>query len=148
MSGPFSGPPSLSQEKAHSHARRSEISIAIEIQRYFALVQTGGYISLSPSGIILLTELAHAWYQAGIYPLPLPGKKYQDYLLESSRIRRDASNRANSQIIARFLAIYSAMLIAIISEIFMSTLVTISRFRSRCKNRDLYPANSRKCECP
>ena len=38
--------------------------------------------------------------------------------------------------------------IAIISEIFMSTLVKISRFRSRCKIRDLYPANSCKCECP
>ena len=59
------------------------------------------------------------------------------------------NNRANSQIIARFLAICSAMLIAIISEILMSTLVKISRFRSRCKNRDLYPAiNSCKCECP
>ena len=40
------------------------------------------------------------------------------------------------------------MLIAIISEIFMSTLVKISRFRSRCKNRDLHPAYYHKCECP
>ena len=55
---------------------------------------------------------------------------------------------AAMQIIAICIAICSTMLIAIISEIFMSTLVKILRFRSRCKNWDLYPANSRKCECP
>ena len=46
---------------------------------------------------------AHAWYQA----LPLFwyarlewwDRKYQDYLLERSHIRRDANNRANSHII-------------------------------------------------
>ena len=40
------------------------------------------------------------------------------------------------------------MLSAIISEIFMSTLVKILRFRSRSKNRDLHPAYSCKWECP
>ena len=108
----------------------------IEILRYFALVQTSGNISLIAERDDFGHRTAHAWYQA----LPLFwyarlewwDRKYQDYLLERSHIRRDASNRANSQIIARCIAICSTMLIAIISEIFMSTLVKISRFWSRC----------------
>ena len=123
-----------------------------DFHRDYALVQTSGNISLIAERDDSGHQTAHAWYQA----LPLFwyarlewwDRKYQDYLLERSHICRDANNRTNSQIIARCIAICSAMLIAIISEIFMSTLVKISRFRSRCKHGDLHPANSRKCECP
>ena len=115
----------------------------------------------SPSGMILVTELRMPdikhilplfWYAR----LEWWDRKYQDYLLKRLHIRRDANNCAYSQIIAsRVLnlttreniylrsgrmnvianAICSAMLIAIISEIFMSTLVKISRYRSRWKKK-------------
>ena len=123
--------------------RKTEVGLYWDI---FALVQTSGNISLIAERDDSGHRTAHAWYQA--LPLFWYGRlewwdrKYQDYLLERSHICRDANNRAYSQIIARCIAICSAMLIARISEIFMSTLVKISRFR------DLYPANSRKCECP
>ena len=121
----------------HSYTRKIEISIALEILRYFALVQTSGNISLIAERDDSGHRTVHAWYQA----MPLFwyarlewwDRKYQDYLLERSHIRRDANNRANSQIIARCIAICSAMLITIISEIFMFTLVKISRFRPWCK---------------
>ena len=132
---------------------RSRFPWRLKYWDIFALIQTSGNISLIAERDDSGHRTAHAWYQA----LPLFwyaclewwDRKYQDYLLERSHIRRDANNSAYSQIIARCIAICSAMLIAIISEIFMSTqFVKISRFRSRCKNRDLYPANSRKSECP
>ena len=82
-------------------------------------------------------------------PCPVPGKKYQDYLLERSHSSRNASNPAYSKIIARFLVICSTMLITIISEIFMSTLVKSQDFDRDEKNKqDLHPTNSHKCECP
>ena len=112
----------------------------------FPLRLTSGNISLIAERDDSGHRTAHAWYQV----LPLFwyarlewwDRKYQDYLLERSHIRRDANNCAYSQIIARCIAICRAMLIAIISELFMSTLVKISRFWSRCKNQDLYPATS------
>ena len=87
----------------------------------------------SPSGMILVTELC------------MPDIKHCpcfDTLAWND-------GRENTKIICSSVHTSAAMqIIAIISEIFMSTLVKISRFRSRCKNWDLYPANSRKCECP
>ena len=66
--------------------------------------------------------------------------------LDRSHRRCAANKRANSQIIARFSGMSSAMLSALISEIIVSTLRIISRFRARLKNRDLNPANSLQCE--
>ena len=106
---------------------RSRFPSRLKYWDIFELVQTSGNISLIAKRDDSGHRTAHAWYQA----LPLFwyarlewwDRKYQDYLLERSHIRRDANNRAYSQIIARCIAICSAMLIAIISEIFMSTLV-------------------------
>ena len=130
---------------------RSRFPSRLKYWDIFALVQTSGNISLIAERDDSGHRTTHAWYQA----LPLFwytrlewwDRKYQDYLLERSHIRRDANNHANSQIIARCIAICSAMLIAIISEIVMSTLVKISRFRSQCKNWDLFPAKKNLCEC-
>ena len=48
----------LRDKKAHSNTRKIEISITIEILRYFVLVQTGGNISLiAERDDFVLTEL-------------------------------------------------------------------------------------------
>ena len=58
------------------------------------------YLANRRAGIILLTKLRMPDIKLEYNPCPCRSKKYHDYLLERSHIRRDANNRANSQIIA------------------------------------------------
>ena len=88
-----------------------------DILRLFRQAEISRY---SPSGIILLTKLRMPDIKPEYNPCPCRAKNTKIICSRerSWHIPHDANNRANSQMIARFIAICSAMLIAIISEIF------------------------------